>query len=82
MTRQTNRKENESFVEPRTKYNLLSNKNLIIHNITKSDDNRLYACIVNNRIDNDTRQSRFKSLRVRGEFFTKLNSAKTNQKSN
>jgi hypothetical protein len=51
---------------PKTKYNLLSNKNLIIHNITKSDDNRTYACLVNNQIDNDTRQSRFKSLRVRG----------------
>ena len=52
---------------PKTKYNLLSNKNLIIHNITKLDDNRTYACIVNNQIDNDTRQSRFKSLRVRGK---------------
>ncbi len=52
---------------PKTKYNLLSNKNLIIHNITKSDDNRTYACIVKNQIDNDTRQSRFKSLRVRGK---------------
>ncbi|CAF4516635.1 unnamed protein product [Rotaria sp. Silwood1] len=50
---------------PKTKYNLLSNKNLIIHNITDSDDNRTYACIANNEIDNDTRYSRFKSLRVR-----------------
>ena len=55
-------------LEPKTKYNFLSNKNLIIHNITKSDDNRTYACIVNNQIDNDTRQSRFKSLRVRGKY--------------
>ncbi|UJR35713.1 hypothetical protein I4U23_028463 [Adineta vaga] len=52
-------------LRPRTKYNLLSNQNLIIHNITKADDNRTYACIVNNQIDNDRRQSRFKSLRVR-----------------
>ncbi|CAF3429449.1 unnamed protein product [Rotaria socialis] len=52
-------------LRPRTKYNLLSNKNLIIHNITSSDDNRAYACIVNNQIDNDTRHSRFKPLRVR-----------------
>jgi hypothetical protein len=58
----------EIHLGPRTKYNLLSNKNLIIHNITKSDDNRTYACIVNNQIDNDTRQSRFKSLRVRGKI--------------
>lgn len=56
---------------PRTKYNLLSNKNLIIHNITKSDDNRKYACIVKNQIDNDTKQSRFKSLRVRGRIYLK-----------
>ncbi|CAF0794841.1 unnamed protein product [Rotaria sordida] len=52
-------------LRPKTKYNLLSNKNLIIHNITNSDDNRTYACIVNNEIDNDTRHSRFKPLRVR-----------------
>ena len=51
---------------PRSKHNLLSNKNLVIHNITKSDDNRTYACLVNNQIDNNTRQSRFKPLRVRG----------------
>jgi hypothetical protein len=66
------KKYNQSMIifillEPKTKYNLLSNKNLIIHNITKLDDNRTYACIVNNQIDNDTRQSRFKSLRVRGK---------------
>jgi hypothetical protein len=54
------------YIEPKTKYNLLSNKNLIIHNLTKSDDNRSYACIIKNQIDNNTRQSRFKSLRVRG----------------
>ncbi|CAF1446454.1 unnamed protein product [Adineta steineri] len=52
-------------LKPKTKYNLLSNKNLIIHNLTKSDDNRSYACLVNNQIDNNTRQSRFKSLRIR-----------------
>ncbi|CAF2759126.1 unnamed protein product [Rotaria sp. Silwood2] len=52
-------------LQPKTKYNLLSNKNLIIHNITDSDDNRTYACIANNEMDNDTRYSRFKSLRVR-----------------
>ncbi|CAF1590596.1 unnamed protein product, partial [Adineta ricciae] len=52
-------------LRPRSKYNLLSNQNLIIHNITKADDNRTYACIVDNQIDNDRRQSRFKSLRVR-----------------
>ncbi|CAF4452460.1 unnamed protein product, partial [Adineta steineri] len=34
-------------------------------NLTKSDDNRSYACLVNNQIDNNTRQSRFKSLRIR-----------------
>jgi hypothetical protein len=56
----------ELIIEPRTKYNLLSNKNLIIHNLTKSDDNRSYACIIKNQIDNDTKQSLFKSLRVRG----------------
>ncbi|CAF3590109.1 unnamed protein product [Rotaria sordida] len=55
----------ELDLQPKTKYNLLANKNLIIHNLTKSDDNRSYACIVNNQIDNHTRQSRFKLLRVR-----------------
>ena len=60
--------EISSFVGPRSKYNLLSNQNLIIHNITKADDNRTYACIVDNQIDNDRRQSRFKSLRVRGKI--------------
>ncbi|CAF4143011.1 unnamed protein product [Rotaria sp. Silwood2] len=55
----------ELNLQPKTKYNLLANKNLIIHNLTKSDDNRSYACIVNNQIDNHTRQSRFKLLHVR-----------------
>jgi hypothetical protein len=54
-------------IGPRSKYNLLTNKNLIIHNLTKSDDNRSYACVINNQIDNNTRQSHFKSLRVRGK---------------
>ena len=53
-------------LDPRNKYNLLSNRHLIIHNLTKYDDNRSYACLVRNDIDNQTRQSSFKSLRVRG----------------
>ncbi|CAF0823910.1 unnamed protein product [Rotaria sp. Silwood1] len=61
----TNNQIIELDLQPKTKYNLLANKNLIIHNLTKSDDNRSYACIVNNQIDNHTRQSRFKLLRVR-----------------
>jgi hypothetical protein len=56
-------------LEPQTKYNLLSNENLIIHNLTRSDDHRSYACIVKNQIDNDTRRSLFKSLRVRSNGF-------------
>ncbi|CAF3435968.1 unnamed protein product [Rotaria socialis] len=52
-------------LKPKTKYNILANQNLIIHSLKRSDDNRSYACIVNNDIDNHTRQSRFKSLRVR-----------------
>ncbi|UJR10325.1 hypothetical protein I4U23_014531 [Adineta vaga] len=52
-------------LKPKTKYNLLSNKNLIIHNLSKSDDNRSYACIVRNQIDNNRKQSRFKLLRIR-----------------
>jgi hypothetical protein len=57
----------EFNLEAKTKYNLLSNKNLIIHNLTKLDDGRSYACIIENQIDNNTKQSRFKPLRVRGK---------------
>ncbi|CAF0912627.1 unnamed protein product, partial [Adineta ricciae] len=52
-------------LKAKTKYNLLANKNLIIHNLSKSDDNQSYACIVKNQIDNNLKQSRFKSLRIR-----------------
>lgn len=45
---------------------MLLNKNLIIHNLTKFDDNRSYACMIQNQINNQTKTSRFKTLRVRG----------------
>ena len=67
------------IVEIKTKYNLLANQNLIIHNLTKEDDHRSYACIIQNLIDNQIKQSRFKTLRVRGKtkenasFFFKVN---------
>ena len=64
-----NSRISELHLEPKTKYNLLPNENLIIHNLTKSDDHRSYACIVKNQIDNDTRRSLFKSLRVRSNEF-------------
>ena len=57
-------------LEAKTKYNLLANKNLIIHNLSKSDDNQSYACIVKNQIDKNLKQSRFKSLRIRGNTRT------------
>ena len=60
-----NSRISQLHLEPRTKYNLLSNENLIIHNLSRSDDHRSYACIVKNQIDNETRRSLFKSLRVR-----------------
>lgn len=55
-----------SFAGLGSKYNLLSNENLIIHNLTKFDDNRSYACVIQNQINNQTKTSRFKTLRVRG----------------
>lgn len=55
------------ILEIQTRYNLLPNGDLIIHNLTKSDDHRSYACIVRNQIDNQTKQSRFKTLHVRGK---------------
>ena len=54
------------FLEIQTKYNLLANGDLIIHNLTKVDDQRSYACMIQNQIDNQTKQSRFKTLHVRG----------------
>lgn len=57
----------QMFVEIKTKYNLLPNQNLIIHNLSKEDDHRNYACLIQNQIDQQIKQSPFKTLRVRGK---------------
>ncbi|CAF0886980.1 unnamed protein product, partial [Didymodactylos carnosus] len=61
-------KENEQIVElspkPFIRYNMLPNNNLIIHNISKVD-NLSYACLVRNRITNESRRSEFKMLKIR-----------------